>query len=107
MQQEGDILKTMTDEMQEGIRKFVEETMGRTLGKKKIKAFYVRTRKAGNIKIEIGKYLDRRESDTSNEEVIAIFESDAFFVCTPNRGAFRGHPYIFGTEEVLQIEELE
>ena len=38
---EGDLIKTVTDEVREGMRKFAEETLGWKVKKKKIKAITV------------------------------------------------------------------
>ncbi len=109
MKQEGDLLKTVTEKVREGIRKFAEETTGWTVSNRRIRTILVHTSRhnVGNIKIEIGKYVDSRMSDTPNEEVMAIFESNAFLVCTPNRGVLRGMPYLYGKDEVYKVEEIE
>ncbi len=99
-----------SEDLREGIRKFVEETMGR-INSREIKAIWVYPRsehkRINDIKIEVGKYLDNRMSDTPNEQVMAIFESNTFLVCTPNRGVLRGIPYLYGKDEVYKVEEIE
>ena len=111
MKREGNLLKTVTEKMREDIRKFAEKTTGWTVSNRRIKAIWVHPHpshhKIYNVKIEIGKYLDSRMSDTPNEEVMAIFESNAFLVCTPNRGVLQGMPYLYGKEEVYELEEIE
>mgnify|MGYP001590793113 CR=1 FL=1 len=57
---EGDILKRITKEIKEGIRKFAEENTGRKVSDKKIKAIevYDKHREGDRlVTIEIGKYL--------------------------------------------------
>ena len=107
----GDPIKTVTDEMREGMRKFAEETLGWKVSKKKIKAIWVypkgRYDDIGKLKIEVGKLIDSRMTDTPNENVMAIFESNAYLVCTFNRGGARGAPYLYGKEEVFEIEEFK
>ena len=100
------------EDVREGIRKFVEETMGGKVNGREIKAIWVHPRSEhkriyDDIKIEVGKYLDNRMSDTPNEKVMAIFESNTFLVCTPNRGVLRGMPYLYGKEEVYKVEEMD
>jgi hypothetical protein len=111
MKQEGDLLKTVTEEVRENIRKYLEETTGWAVSNRRIKALVVYPRpsrhKIYGVTIEIGKYLDNRMSDTPNEEVMAIFESNAFLVCTQNRGVLRGMPYLYGKEEVQNVKEIE
>ena len=98
------------EDVREGIRKFVEENMGK-VNSREIKAIWIHPRFEhkrihDDIKIEVGKHLDSRISDTPNEKVMAIFESNAFLVCTHNRGALRGIPYLYGKEEVYKVEEM-
>ena len=100
------------EDVREGIRKFVEETMGWKVNSREIKAIWVHPRSEhkriyDDIKIEVGEYLDNRMSDTPNEKVMAIFESNTFLVCTPNRGVLRGIPYLYGKEEVYKVEEMD
>jgi len=100
------------EDVREGIRKFVEETMGGKVKSREIKAIWVQPRSEhkriyDDIKIEVGEYLDNRMSDTPNEKVMAIFESNTFLVCTPNRGVLRGIPYLYGKEEVYKVEEMD
>jgi len=101
-----------SEDVREGIRKFVEQTMGGKVSNREIKAIWVHPRSEhkridDDIKIEVGKYLDNRMSDTPNEKVMAIFESNTFLVCTPNRGVLRGMPYLYGKEEVYKVEEMD
>jgi len=100
-----------SEDVREGIRKFAEETMGVKVNNREIKSIWVHPRsehkRIDDIKIEVGKYLDNRMSDTQNEKVMAIFESNTFLVCTPNRGVLRGMPYLYGKEEVYKVEEMD
>jgi hypothetical protein len=43
----------------------------------------------------------------TGEEVIAILESNAFLVCTPNRGVLRDMPLLVGLEEAYWVVEFE
>ena len=101
-----------SEDVREGIRKFVEETMGGKVNSREIKAIWAHPRSGhkriyGDIKIKVGNYLDNRMSDTPNEKVMAIFESNTFLVCTPNKGVLRGMPYLYGKEEVYKVEEMD
>jgi hypothetical protein len=40
----------------------------------------------------------------TGEECIAIFRSNAYLVCTPNRGVLRGDPILVGLNEVRHVE---
>jgi hypothetical protein len=106
---EGDLLKGMTDQKREEIRKVAEEKTGHKLLQKKVDEIGLYTR-SGSYKfctIEIGKYLDERIAGTANEEVGAIFESDAdlHVVCTDKHGINGGEPFIFRDQEIYEIQE--
>jgi hypothetical protein len=46
--------------------------------------------------------------DNTDGLVICIFEtSQAFLVCTPNRGVLRGEPILVGRSDVSDIEDFE
>ena len=101
-----------SEDEREGIRKFVEVTMGRKVNSREIKAIWVHPRSEhkgiyDDIKIEVGEYLDNRMSDTPDEKVMAIFKSNAFLVCTPNRGVLRSIPYLYEKEGVYKVEEMD
>jgi len=100
------------EDVRHEIKKFVEKNMYWKITSKEIKAIWVHPRSEhkriyDDIKIEVGEYLDNRMSDTPNEKVMAIFESNTFLVCTPNRGVLRGMPYLYGKEEVYKVEEMD
>lgn len=42
-----------------------------------------------------------------NEPIFAILRSNAYLVCTPNRGVFKGLPLLIGNEEVQSVEHFE
>ncbi len=46
-------------------------------------------------------------NDTNNEEIVAILESNAYLICTPNRGVLRSMPILVGQEEIRHIEDFE
>ncbi len=106
---EGDLLRSMTDEKREAVRKLAEERTGHTLLAKKVDeiGLYTRTRSYKFCTIEVGKYLDERIAGSPGEEVGAIFESDAdlHVVCTANHGIEKGDPFIFRDQEIYEIVE--
>lgn len=106
---EGDLLKTINAEKREKIRKRAEKSTGHRLLKKKVDeiGLYTRTRLYRFCAIEIGKYLDERIAGCPDEEVGAIFESDAdsHIVCTANHGVNKGEPFIFRDQEIYEIVE--
>ena len=106
---EGDILKTMTAETMEITKKRAEELTGHRPYDKRIEKLGLFTRCHSHkfCTIEVGRYLDKRISGPSDEEVAAIFEAegDLYLVCTPNHGIQQGSPYIFRDQEIYSIEE--
>jgi hypothetical protein len=57
-----------------------------------------------NVRIAEGDRLSPPLSDTPNEVVLAILESNAYLVVTPTRGGVRGAPYLYGASEVAEVE---
>ena len=51
---------------------------------------------------EVGK-----NNKLNGEEVIAILKSNAYLVCTPNRGVIRGLPILVGEKEIKHIEYFD
>lgn len=105
---EGDLLREISDDLRDDIRKRAEEATGHKLFGKKIDKIGLYTRnlyKSGEV--EIGKYLDKQISGIDAEEVGAIFESDSdsYVVCTTNHGIKQGEPYIFRDQEIYKIVE--
>ncbi len=99
----------MDTELRDGIKKFVEQSMGGKVGEREIKAIWVHPQAEhvkilDDIKIEVGNTLDSRMSDSPGEMVYAIFESFAFLVCTPKRGVLKRIPYLYNNNEVYKVE---
>jgi hypothetical protein len=81
----------------EAMRTFAKETLGWDVGQRRI--FRVTGTHDGKpIDCEVGK-----TEPYGGEIVVAILESNAFLVCTPNRGFLRGEPILVGTQEVGSI----
>ena len=88
-------------EVFEGIKKFAQETTGWQITNRKIfKIQYYHNNR--EYIVEVGK-LDK----ITKEIVMVILESNAFLLCTPNRGVLRGSPIYIGTNEVDSIEDFE
>jgi hypothetical protein len=110
MPPEGELIKTVTKEVRETIRKFVKASVSRQLSEKNIQSIraLIKEEHIGDVEIKIGKYLDNRLSDRPDEEVMAIFEcDDLFLVCTPLRGVLKDMPYLFGKAGVYKVEYME
>ena len=92
----------------ERVRSFVAETCSCSLSTKNIQVLCVDTVFAGKRRIEVGQPLDPSIAHILQERVVAIFATqalDQFLVCTSYRGAWRDMPYIFGKQEVTDIQE--
>lgn len=88
----------------EGCRRFAEDTTGWQVRDIGIKAIVARNRRYDEpVRIEVDQEFPHLIADSPGEKVIAIFESNAYLVVTPNRGGIRGIPYLFGKHEVLQV----
>lgn len=57
------------------------------------------------MKIEVGRFHKNLEPEASTAQVLAIFESTTFLVCTQKRGVDNGLPYFFSREDVVRVEE--
>lgn len=85
----------------EATRTFAQENLGWEVGEKRIfRITGVHDGKA--IDCEVGK-AEPYEGNT----VIAILESNAYLVCTPNRGVLRGEPILVGRQEVDSVIEFD
>ncbi|UCD94844.1 MAG: hypothetical protein JSU69_01980 [Candidatus Zixiibacteriota bacterium] len=77
--------------------------------RKYIKSLYVNPthQKLPKMHIEVSKSYRDLEPGTPPEEVIAIFESTVFLVCTRERGVENSLPYFFAREDIRRVEEME
>ncbi|MFH1894178.1 MAG: hypothetical protein ABIK83_16025 [Candidatus Zixiibacteriota bacterium] len=96
----------LTESEREEIKIYLE---GVVLGKMRdrvIRAIEVnsRYRHQPKMRIEVGKSYRDLEPGAPYEEVVAIFESESFLVCTKERGAGTGLPYYFVREDVRRVE---
>lgn len=92
----------------EEVRKYLEGLTGQKISHRKIRALGVNPPYHGQPKrlIEIDRYYADLEPGAPPEQVVAIFESKSFCVCTANRGAGKGLPYFFTRDSVYQVEEM-
>ena len=58
--------------------------------------------KGRSVTAEVGKI-----EPITGETVVAIFESRAYLVCTPNRGVLRGMPILVGRHEISSVTDFE
>jgi hypothetical protein len=93
----------------ETIRDYLETLYPGKIRKKRIRAIKVNSSYhwQPQLLIEVGKSYRELEPDAPMEEVIAIFESDSFLVCTEKRGGGQGIPYYFIREDVRLVIEYE
>jgi hypothetical protein len=91
---------------QEMIR-YLESVIGGKIRRRSIRAIRVKAPVGyrSSLLIEVGKSYRNLEPDAPVEEVIAVFESDSFLVCTETRGACRGLPYYFARGDVTRVFE--
>lgn len=88
----------------EGIRKFNSGQMGTTLSARRIYSVSgVHDGKA--FTATVGQVFERLR-----EVVVAILldtKRNVYFICTTNRGAIRGEPYLSGANEIRNAEDFE
>lgn len=86
----------------EATRKFAQDTLGWEVGDRRI--FRLDYRHGGKSMVaEVGK----PDPFIGEEPIMAILESNAFLVCTPNRGVLRGMPILVGIEEILKVTDFD
>jgi len=89
------------EEVLESIVKFAEKTTGWQVSKRRI--FYISyTHNGKNLFAEVGK-----PDPETREEVIAILESNAYLVCTLNRGVKQDMPLLVGKESTHQVIDFD
>ncbi len=91
----------------EDLRQKLEGGIGAKIKDKRIKAIKVNSAYHWQppMYIEVGDYYRNLEKDSPYEQVMAIFESTLFLVCTLNRGIKNDMPYFFAREDVRQVIE--
>jgi hypothetical protein len=82
-------------------RTFAKENLGWDIGQRRIfRVTWIHEGKAIDCKV------GEREP-YGGETVVAILESNAFLVCTANRGVLRGEPILVGRQEVSSIIDFD
>ena len=99
----------LTPEELEELRRRLEKSLNIRLRKKRIRALtvYPTHQQIPNMKIEVGKSYRNLEPGEPPDQVLAIFESVSFLVCTRKRGIEEGLPYFFAREDARKVEEME
>lgn len=95
----------LTDDELAVLREQLEKTLKARIKPRVIKAIKVNSAFHWQppMQIEVGKLARNLELDAAAEEVVAIFESASFMVCTPTRGTGTTPPYFFSREDVRQV----
>jgi hypothetical protein len=92
------------EEVYEAIRTFSIKQMGATLSPRRI--YSVSGKHGGKaFTATVGKKFE-----SLGEQVIAILldtSRSCYLICTPNRGALRGTPYLAGSNEINHSEDFE
>jgi hypothetical protein len=98
----------ISEESRERIRADLEKATGVKIRDRKIMSIGVnpRQRSAPRMIIRVGGKYGGLEPGAPEEEVLAIFESTLFFVCTAGRGTGGNPPYYFLREDVFSVEEF-
>ncbi|MBA7709687.1 hypothetical protein ES703_118609 [subsurface metagenome] len=89
------------EELYKAIKDFAKTSVGWNITNRRI--FRISYQHDGRPhEAEVGKI-----NDVNNEPVIAILESNAYLVCTPNRGVLRDMPILVGTHDAGLVEDFE
>ena len=91
----------IVEQTYEAIQRFAKENLGREISDRRI--FRIEYSHNGkDHKAGVG-----TPTDITGEEVIVTLESNAFLLCTPNRGVLRGESILVGTNEVKFIGDFD
>jgi hypothetical protein len=85
----------------EATRKFAGETLGWQISERGVFRLKFRA-EGGTVTAQVG-----QDDPTTGEPVFAILESNAYLVCTHNRGVARGEPVLVGRDEVTEVEYFD
>ena len=99
----------LSEKQWEKQRSELEKFIGVKISRKRIKSIEVnpRERSIPRMVIEVGKKYGGLEPGAPTEEIIAIYESTLFCVCTPARGLMGTQPYYFLREDVIAVKESD
>ena len=92
----------------EALRRKLEDMYRERVSERRIRALRVNSgyRWQPPLYIEVGKHCANLTPDGPPEEIVAIFESRSFLVCTPDHGFKRGSPFIFTRADVKQVIDM-
>lgn len=89
------------DEIWRTIADFVRRATGQRIGGRRI--YRVRYEHHGRTATaQVGE-----PERMTGEPVIAILDSDPYFICTPNRGVLDGVPIVIDHRDVLEVVEFD
>jgi hypothetical protein len=99
----------LSQEEFEVLRRKLEEMFGERVSNRSIRALRVNSgyRWQPPLHVEVGQYCASLTPNGPPEEIVAIFESRSFLVCTPDHGAKNGSPFIFTRADVKQVTDME
>jgi len=99
----------LTDDGWKALRRKCEKMFGERISPRKIRALRVNSgfHWQPPLDIEVGRFCAHLTPDGPPEEIVAIFESRSFIVCTPDHGFRKGSPFIFTRSDVKQVIDME
>jgi len=99
----------LPDDELESLKRNLAETFGLKIHDKKIRALKVNSSYHWQppMLIEVGKRCAHLSEEGPSEDVVAIFESTAFLVCTPEHGLGGSLPYFFSRPDVRRVFEAD
>jgi len=95
----------LTDEQYEDLKARLLPTLRAPIKDRRIAAIKVNSAMHWQppMWVEVGKVCKHLEPDSPGEEVVAIFESTTFIVCTTEHGADDKPPFFFSREDIRQV----
>jgi hypothetical protein len=93
----------------EALRRKLENMFSERVSDRRIRALRVNSayRWQPPLHIEVDQYCANLTPDGPPEEIVAIFESRSFLVCTPDHGVENGSPFIFTRADVKHVTDME
>ena len=90
----------------ERIKTYLENLLGKKMKDRPVSALEVNPRyhDSPRLRIEEGRPCAGLEPGAPAETVLGIFEAEFFCVCTAERGAGKGMPYLFHRQDVTGVE---
>ena len=100
-------MDSATGPSRDEIAAYLEKLFGKPVSRKPIRGIEVNPpyHGQGRLYVMVGERCADLEPGAEAETVVAIFESMSYLVCTAERGAGQGMPYIFTRDAVLRVDE--